>query len=89
MLEPGSETPEFSAAMAGSFHLLMWPRKIPARVSASRFSLSTPERLNAMETTPNVTGICVSESGPPADVMSAPAIGTSVAPKSTVFLTNC
>ena len=89
MLVLGNVAPEFSAAMAGSFHFLMWPRKMLASVVESRFSELTPEMLNAIETTPRVTGIWVSVSGPPADVMSAAAIGTSVAPKSTVFLMNC
>ena len=45
--------------------------------------------LKAIEMTPSVAGICVRVSGPPADAMSAAAMGTSLAPKSTVPAMNC
>jgi len=51
--------------------------------------LLTPERLYAIAMTPSVAGICVRLSAPPAEVMSADPIGTSLAPNSTVPLMNC
>jgi len=85
----GSVVPELMAAIFGSFQFLILPRKIPAKVSGSRFSLLTPLTLNATDTTPSVVGIWVSAESPPAEVMSVAPIGTSLAPKSTVFLMNC
>jgi hypothetical protein len=41
----GSSTPSFRAAIAGSFHVVIVPAKMPAMVAASRFSSSTPSRL--------------------------------------------
>ena len=41
----GSVTPGFSAAIAGSFQVLMVPWKILAAVGPSRISLSTPSTL--------------------------------------------
>src|SRR6476659_3079216 len=41
----GSLTPGLIAAMAGSFHLVIWPRKILAVTSGVRMSLSTPATL--------------------------------------------
>ena len=41
----GRVAPELSAAMAGSFHFVMVPAKMPATVFASRFSESTPGTL--------------------------------------------
>jgi hypothetical protein len=40
--EPGSETPELDAVIAGSFHLVIVPAKMPAIACDVRFSLVTP-----------------------------------------------
>ena len=44
----GSVTPSLVAAIAGSFQLVIVPAKMPAMVSASRLSASTPSTLNAI-----------------------------------------
>ena len=41
----GSEASGFSAAMAGSSQLVIWPLKMRASVSPDRTSSSTPSRL--------------------------------------------
>ena len=41
----GRVTPEFSLAIAGSFHMVILPVKTSARTSGVRISLSTPDRL--------------------------------------------
>src|ERR1700743_2635413 len=41
----GRVTPEFSALMAGSFQVLIWPWKILAIVGPSSLRLFTPDRL--------------------------------------------
>src|SRR6478609_11531682 len=41
----GRVTPEFSAAMAGSFQVLMVPLKIPANTAGVNVRLSTPAML--------------------------------------------
>jgi hypothetical protein len=41
----GSVAPGLFAAIFGSFHFLMSPRKMPATLSASRFRSVTPGRL--------------------------------------------
>ena len=41
----GRVTPGLSAAIFGSFHVLIWVDMMPARVSAVSCSLSTPLRL--------------------------------------------
>src|SRR6478752_2565101 len=43
----GSVTPGLTLAMAGSFHVVIWPRKILAGTSGVRMSLSTPFSLYA------------------------------------------
>src|SRR3954447_26727709 len=41
----GSLTPEFTLAIAGSFQVLIWPRKMFAVISGVSTSASTPGRL--------------------------------------------
>src|ERR1700752_414787 len=45
---PGRLAPGLSAAMAGSFHVLIWPWKIFALTVGSSFRLLTPDRLYAI-----------------------------------------
>ena len=45
MARSGSVAPSLSAAIAGSFHLVIVPAKMPAMVAASRLSVSTPSTL--------------------------------------------
>src|SRR5580692_1265033 len=52
----GRLTPGLSAAMAGSFQVLIWPWKIFAMVVASSFRLLTPDRLYAIVIGPMMTG---------------------------------
>src|SRR5450759_1011375 len=52
----GNVTPLLSAAIAGSFHVLMSPWKIFAVTSAFRTSLPTPERLYATAIGPVTMG---------------------------------
>ncbi len=86
----GSVAPEFCAVIAGSFHFVMWPRKMLASVGPSSCSLLRPDRLYAIEMTPSVVGTWTSALEPPGTLaMSASPIGTSLAPKSTVPFWNC
>jgi hypothetical protein len=48
MFAEGSEAPEFSAAIFGSFQVVIAPLKIPAMVAASSFRSLTPSTLYAM-----------------------------------------
>src|SRR5258705_6059008 len=52
----GKVAPEFSAAILGSFHVVIDPMKMPARVSALSWSLSTPLTLNATVIGPPTIG---------------------------------
>src|SRR5215469_8411425 len=53
---PGSLIPGFSAAIAGSFHFVMVPWKIPAMTGPDSCSLPTVGRLYAMAIGPITTG---------------------------------
>ncbi len=87
MAVAGSLSPGFSAAMAGSFHLVMAPRKMLAAVTPSSFSLpdSMPGRLKTMVTPPITVGTCTSL----AASSSFSERGASVPPKSTVLALIC
>src|SRR3974377_1238169 len=52
----GRLTPELSAAIAGSFHLVILPWKMFARTVASSFRLLTPDRLYETVIGPRKTG---------------------------------
>src|SRR6478752_7089510 len=52
----GSFTPGLILAMAGSFHVVIWPRKILAMTSGVRMSLSTPFSLYATAIGPVTIG---------------------------------
>ena len=84
MSASGSATPEFSAVIAGSFHFVIWPRKILAVVSPSSFSLVTPDRLYDSVIGPATVG---NSSVAPPWYLEASAAGgaTSVPAKSTRF----
>ena len=91
MARSGRVAPELRAAILGSFHFLMVPRKMPARVSESSLSEATPDTLYAATMAPNTVGMCSTLA--PAFAASAAAIsvsfmGASLAPKSTVILVN-
>ncbi len=78
----GSDTPLLSAAIAGSFHLVICPMKIFASVGPSmcrRFL--TPGRLYMIAVPPSTHGIC---SQPLQAVNWSGVSGASLAPKSTV-----
>ncbi len=85
MAVPGSETPGLSAAMAGSFHLVMSWFMIFASVSGVSWRESTPLRLKATAMGETYTGISTRLSTPPqrfwASVSSWSASGTSLPPK--------
>src|SRR6202011_1140467 len=53
---PGSETPGFSAATAGSFHVVMAPLKILAAVGPSSPLAATPGGWGATAIAPRTTG---------------------------------
>src|SRR3974377_679137 len=52
----GRLTPELSAVIAGSFHLVILPWKMFARTVASSFMFETPDRLYAIAIGPRKTG---------------------------------
>src|SRR6476619_6602857 len=56
MSASGRLAPLLSAAMAGSFHLVIWPWKILASTSPLMTSLSAPSTLYASATGPNTSG---------------------------------
>src|SRR5579884_1688518 len=58
MASAGSVAPELRALMAGSFHLAIFPAKIPAMVAASSFRSLTPLTWYSMATPPAAHGIC-------------------------------
>ena len=59
-----------------------------ASVVPSSLTLSMPGRLYAIATTPMIVGSCTSVASPPAAAISVAVMGTSEAPKSTVFFVN-
>ena len=80
----GRLTPEFSAAIAGSFHLVILLAKIPAMTAAFSLRVVTPERLYSRAIPPVAQGVCtVAPFGWRAEFCAA-VRGTSVAPKVTV-----
>ena len=63
-LRSGSLASGFRAAMAGSFHLAIWPRKILATVAASSLSSLTSGRLKATAIGETYTGMLMAPSVP-------------------------
>src|SRR5436190_18920572 len=86
----GRLAPELSALIAGSFHVLILPAKMPATVWPDSLRSVTPLTLYSTAMPPPVQGMCCT--APPlatAACSSSGFIGTSVAPKSTVRFVNC
>src|ERR1700758_2889481 len=78
----GRLTPLLSAAIAGSFHVVIWPEKILASVGPSMCSrFLTPGRLYMIDVPPSAHGIC---SQPLQALNWSGVSGASLAPKSTV-----
>ena len=83
----GSETPGLSFAIAGSFQVLICPKKIFASVGPSMCSrFLTPGRLYMIDVAPSAHGIC---SQPLQAVNWSGDNGASLAPKSTVRAVIC
>ena len=75
-----------SFASVGSFHLVIFPRKIPASVSGESRSSEMLLTLYTTTTAPITVGMCWM---PAARPISSALIGASLAPKSTVFSVIC
>jgi len=87
-LVSGSFRPGLAAAMAGSFHFVIRPRKISAYAFRdSRSGADSSGRLYARTTLPAVIGINCTPLSTLA--ISSSVIAASLAPKSTVLLVNC
>ena len=84
----GSATPAFSRAMAGSFQLVILPRKMSASTGPLNFSsLETPGMLYTGATAPTTVGRWTMRRG--AASSSSSVIGVSVAPKKTNKSVSC
>ena len=80
--------PGFAAVIAGSFHFVISPKKIPATASEVNFSplFGTSGMLYTTTTPPIDSGMC---NVPEANSLSASLIGASDAAKFTVFSMCC
>ncbi len=88
MSRAGSVTPGFAATSAGSFHFVIFPRKMPAIASGVSFNpLFTPSALYVTTTAPMTVGKC--RILPGAACSCSSVIGPSLAPKSTVCSVIC
>ncbi len=88
----GRLAPEFSAAIAGSFHLVIFPEKMPATVLPSSFSPAIDAGdvvgdRDGSEDRRHLDGR--STTGRLASAISAGFKVESLPPKSTVFCVNC
>jgi len=88
MSASGSDNSGFNSTIRGSFHLVIMPKYMSAKIEPVNFNplSGTPGRLYAATTEPMVSGICTAQG---AFVCSSGVSGASVAPKSTVFSVNC
>src|SRR4051812_40828535 len=82
----GKVAPLLSALIAGSFHVLIFPAKIPASVSPESFRSVTPERLYSTAMPPATHGMCT---GSPTFAASSGFSATSEPAKSTVLPVSC
>ena len=87
----GRFVPGLSAAMAGSFQVLILPAKMLASVEGDSLRLLTPATLYSMAMGPAAQMICWAPPGylALAAACSLAAKGTSLAPKFTVPAVNC
>ena len=83
----GSFTPGFAWTIAASSQRVTFPRKMPARISGVKRSVSTPARLNVGTTAPSTVGRW--RIGTFVAASCSSVIGPSEAPKSTVPSVTC
>src|SRR5260221_8177616 len=82
----GKVVPLLSALIAGWSHFLIFPAKMPARVSPESLRSVTPERLYSTAIPPAIHGMVT---GSPTFVASSAFSATSEPAKSTVLAVSC